>query len=79
MKRLSNKRTWRPRPSSLEEHNIRRTIDDDKTVGRNFQRLIWRLIQKVTKPDLLTNEIMEETIGDIQRGLNNIFEDSKSG
>ena len=62
-------------PDVLEEDFRKKTIDDDKTVSGNFQRLLWRLVGKVTTPGLRTDDIMQETIGDIRKGLENIFED----
>ena len=62
-------------PNVLEELNTRKTIDDDKTVSENYRRLFWRFLQKATVPGRQTSEIMEETIGDIRIGLQNVFED----
>ena len=63
------------RPDVFEEDGRKKTIDDDKTVSGNFQRLFRRLVGKVTTPGLRTDDIMQETIGDIRKGLENIFED----
>lgn len=59
----------------LENVNTRKTIDDDKTVSENYKRLFWRFLQKATVPGRETSQIMEETIGDIRKGLQNVFED----
>ena len=47
----------------------------DQTVRNNYQRIIWRLLGKVTTPGKLTDEIMEETIGDLQRSMELVFAD----
>ena len=62
-------------PSVLEEQRAIKTIDDDKTVSANFQRLLWRYLGKAFEPGRQTSQIMEETIGDIRKGLQNVFED----
>ena len=60
-------------PPLLEESRLRRLIDDDKTVQANFQRLLWRLLKKVTTPGLKTDQIMRDTIGVLQDVLRRVF------
>ena len=59
----------------LDRHAVRRMIDTDKTVQDNYERIIWKLLSKVTTPGLTTNEIMEETIGDLQKSMETVFGD----
>ncbi|MDE2921781.1 MAG: AAA family ATPase [Acidobacteriota bacterium] len=59
----------------LDRHTIRRLIDTDRTVQNNYQRIIWRLLGKVTTPDLTTNDIMGDTIGDLRRSMAVVFGD----
>ena len=59
----------------LEEIRIRRLIDDDKTVSSNYVRMIWRLLQQVTKPGLSTDQIMRNTIGDLKSAMTHVFGD----
>ena len=62
-------------PDVLDRHAVRRLIDTDKTVQDNYQRIIWRLLGKVTTPGLTTDDIMAETIGDLQKSMEIVFED----
>ena len=62
-------------PSILDENRITRLIDDDKTVESNYRRMIWRLLQQVTTPGLMTDDIMKDTIGDLQDTLLHVFGD----
>ena len=62
-------------PKVLEEQPARKTIDDDKTVSVNFNRLFWRFLHKAVVPERNTSHIMEETIGEIRIRLQNVFED----
>ena len=59
----------------LDRHAVRRLIDMDQTVRNNYQRIIWRLVGKVTTPGLMTDDIMEDTIGDLQRSMERVFGD----
>ena len=59
----------------LDRHAVRRLIDTDQTVQNNYQRIIWRLLRKVTTPELTTNEIMAGTIGDLQSSMETVFGD----
>ena len=59
----------------LDRHAVRRLIDTDKTVQNNYQRIIWRLLGKVTTPGLMTDDIMTDTIGDLQRSMEIVFGD----
>ena len=59
----------------LDRHAVRRMIDTDQTVQNNYQRIIWRLLGKVTTLGLTTDGIMEETIGDLQRSMEIVFGD----
>ena len=59
----------------LEENRLHRIIDDDRTVQSNFQRLLWRLLGKVTTPGLTTDDIMMETIGVLQDVMKRVFGD----
>ena len=59
----------------LDRHAVRRLIDADQTVKNNYQRIIWRLLGKVTTPGLMTNDIMEETIGALQSSMEIVFRD----
>ena len=43
----------------LDRHAVHRLIDTDQTVANNYQRIIWRLLGKVTTPGLTTNDIMK--------------------
>ena len=65
--------TIKQQPDVLDRHAVRRLIDTDKTVQNNYQRIIWRLLGKVTTPGLTTDGIMEETIGDLQRSMEIVF------
>ena len=59
----------------LDRHAVRRLIDTDQTVQNNYQRIIWRLLRKVTTPGLNTDDIMAHTIGDLQRSMRIVFGD----
>ena len=61
----------------LDRHTVRRLLDTDQTVRNNYQRIIWRLLAKVTTLGLTTDDIMEETIGDLQRSMEIVFGDIK--
>ena len=58
-----------------DRHAVRRLIDTDQTVQNNYQRIVWRLLGKVTTPGLTTNEIMSATIGDLQEAMKSVFDD----
>ena len=62
-------------PDVLDRHAVRRLIDTDQTVQNNYQRTIWRLLRKVTTPGLTTDEIMSDTIGDLQKSMEIVFRD----
>ena len=51
----------------LDRHAVRRLIDTDQTVQNNYQRIVWRLLSKVTTPGLTTDRIMSDTIGNLQK------------
>ena len=59
----------------LDRHAVLRLIDTDQTVSNNYQRIIWRLLGKVTTPGLTTNDILKETIGDLQKSMKIVFKD----
>ena len=59
----------------LDRHAVRRLIDTDQTVRNNYQRIIWRLLSKVTTPGLTTDDIMKDTIGDLQQSMELVFGD----
>lgn len=61
--------------SVLDRHTVYRMIDTDQTVQNNYQRLIWQLLNKVTTRGLMTDDIMEDTIGDLQTSMGVIFGD----
>ena len=44
----------------LDRHAVRRLTDTDQTVPNNYQRIIWRLLVKLTKPGLMTDDIIAE-------------------
>ncbi|MCY4527588.1 MAG: AAA family ATPase [Chloroflexi bacterium] len=67
--------TIQQQPDVLDRHAVRRLIDTDQTVQSNYKRIIWRLLGKVTTPGLTTDEIIEDTIGDLQRSLEIVFGD----
>ena len=67
--------TIAPQKNVLEESRIQRLIDDDKTVNSNYGRIIWRLLQQATIPGKTTNDIIEETIGDLRDAMNRVFGD----
>ena len=67
--------TIRQVPDVLDRHAVRRLIDTDQTVENNYQRIIWRLLSKVTTPGLMTDDIIQDTIGDIQKSMKRIFGD----
>ena len=66
-----------PQASVLDRSTVRRLIDTDKTVEDNYKRIIWRLCGMATKPGLMTDEIIEELIGDLQRSMERVFDDIK--
>ena len=59
----------------LDRHAVRRLIDTDQTVQNNYQRIVWRLLAKVTTPGLTTDRIMKDTIGDLQTSMETVFGD----
>ena len=67
--------TIEQQPDVLDRHTVRRLIDTDQTVQNNYQRIIWRLLSKVTTPGLTTDQIIADTIGDLQRSMKIIFGD----
>ena len=69
--------TIKQQPDVLDRHAVRRLIDTDQTVQNNYQRIIWRLLGKVTTPGLTTDGIMKETIGDLQRSMKIVFRDMR--
>ena len=62
-------------PDVLDRHAVRRLIDTDQTVQNNYQRIVWRLLGKVTTPGLTTDDIMADTIGELQRSMESVFSD----
>ena len=64
-----------PQSNVLDRHAVCRLIDTDQTVQNNYQRIIWRLLGKVTTPGLTTDDIMAATIGDLQRSMEIVFGD----
>ncbi len=44
----------------LDRHAVRRLTDTDQTVPNNYQRIIWRLLVKLTNPGLMTDDIIAE-------------------
>ena len=67
--------TIRHQKDVLDRHAVQRLIDTDKTVQNNYQRIIWRLLGKVTTPGLTTDDIMKEVIGDLQKSMKIVFGD----
>ena len=67
--------TIQEQPNVLDRHAVRRLIDTDQTVQNNYQRIVWRLLGKVTTPGLMTDDIMADTIGDLQRSMGIVFGD----
>ena len=61
--------------SVLDRHAVRRMLDTDQTVQNNYQRIIWRLVGQVTTPGLQTDQIMADTIGDLQESMAHVFGD----
>ena len=59
----------------LDRHGVDRMIDPDETVRDNHERILWRLLGKVTTPGLKTDGIMEDTISDLQKSMETVFED----
>ena len=59
----------------LDRHAVRRLIDTDQTVQDNYQRIIWRVMRKMTTPGLTTDGISKDTIGDLQKSMRSIFGD----
>ena len=67
--------TFEQQPNVLDRHEVQRMIDTDQTVQNNYQRIIWRLLGKVTTLGLSTDDIMMEVIGDLQKSMKNVFGD----
>ena len=67
--------TIEQQPDVLDRHSVRRLVDTDQTVRNNYQRIIWRILGKATTPGLTTDEIIEDTIGDLQRSMDIVFGD----
>ena len=67
--------TIQQHPDVLDRHSVRRLIDTDQTVQNNYQRIIWRLLSKVTTPGLMTDDIINDTIGDLQNSMKRTFGD----
>ena len=67
--------TIRQQPDVLDRHAVQRLIDTDQTVQNNYHRMLWRLLRQATTPGLMTDEIMEETIGDLQKSMELVFGD----
>ena len=59
----------------LDRHAVRQLIDTDKTVQDNYNRIIWKLLGKVTTSGLTTDSIIEDTIGDLQKSMKIVFGD----
>ena len=59
----------------LDRHAVLRLIDTDQTVQNNYHRIIWRLLSKVTTRGLKTDDIIKDTIGDLQKSMRSIFGD----
>ena len=68
-------RTIKQQRDVLDRHAVRRLIDTDQTVQDNYQRIIWRLLSKVTTPGLTTDQIIADIIGDLQESMKIIFGD----
>lgn len=62
-------------PSVLDENLGTKTIDDDKSVSANFQRLAVNILARATTPGLSTDQIMKELTGEINTGLEEVFGD----
>ena len=67
--------TIRQQPDVLDRNSVKRLIDTDQTVRTNYQRIIWRLLSKVTTRGLKTDDIIKDTIGDLQKSMRSIFGD----
>ena len=67
--------TIKQQPNVLDKHTVRRMIDTDQTVQDNYQRIIWRLLGKVTTLGLNTDDIMMEVIGDLRSSMKSVFGD----
>jgi len=67
--------TIEQQPDVLDRHAVRRLIDTDQTVRSNYQRIVWQLLGKVTTPGLTTDQIIEDTIGDLQGSMEIVFGD----
>ena len=67
--------TIEQQPDVLDRQTIRRLIDTDQTVQNNYKRIIWRLLGQVTTPGLTTDQIMADTIGDLQNSMALVFGD----
>ena len=59
----------------LDRHAVHRLIDTDQTVQNNYQRIIWRVLGKAITPGLSTDDIIAETIGDLQSSMETVFAD----
>ena len=62
-------------PDVLEEYQLPRLSEDDKTVATNFQRLIWQFLRKASVPGSTTDKVIEDTIGTLQSSLLGLFGD----
>ena len=67
--------TIQPVSDVLDRHAVRRLIDTDQTVMNNYQRIIWRVLSKATTRGLKTDDIIRDTIGDLQKSMRKIFGD----
>ena len=59
----------------LNRHTVRQLIDTDRTVQDNYKRIIWKVLNMALTPNLDTNRIIVETIGDVQDSMKAIFGD----
>ena len=65
-------------PSPVDRPNTQRLIDDDKTVARNYQRLLLNTIGLVFNEDgneKSRTQIRDELIGQIRESMTNVFGD----
>lgn len=63
-------------PGDVRDRNsIWKLNDIDQTVGNNFERIFFQLVSKVTRRGLQTDDIINETIGDLQKSMTVVFED----
>lgn len=61
-----------------EHLELRRMIDNDVSISKNFQRLVGMSLEELfgnTSPDIKAKEVREKLIGKIQKSMKNIFED----